>query len=437
MLKDCSLIPIDEFAAHYFAGSSKKAREQALNWLSRLSEKNFGDDAIFKLRNGNQEAEPVVYTDCHGRWWTGRYIGSMHFDGVSIEIQPRFGMSFVASNIPLNNFIPVEIDASFSSGDKFICLIQAMLWFNLLAKAARHTLPTVRYMQQHVSSMSKGRINIRATIRTQSKDNLKIASTFFYKEINNPITTLIVLAFQEISSWFIEHDLLHWLPQTIALRLQQMVNVTPRHSMIPKVGEINSIRLSSIAKAYRPLARLSMDILRNKGVSERSDNIRSSTFLLDVAELWEIYVLDVLSEASPANFEVKHGVSDNSNLFLLHADTGSQQIGKLIPDYEFLQAGKRFAVGDAKYKRLGDKPWMSPKRDDIYQMAAYLSRYSECNYGNFYYPDWQSGEDSCDIVAKNPWRLQSNQMINFVSVPTKKSEAVAMLTEQFSWLSLG
>ena len=210
-----------------------------------------------------------------------------------------------------------------------------------------------------------------------------------------------------------------------------MINATPRHVVIPKIKEMKNIRLGSMAKAYKPLEKLSFDILKNKGLSERYDETLNSTFLLDVAELWEIYILDVLREASPPNIEVKHGTPEGNNPYLLTNQDPSQKLGTLIPDYRFLKNGKYHSLGDAKYKRLGDQPWMSPKRDDIYQMTAYLSRYEECQYANFYYPDWQEDDILSNIESNNPWLLQSGQKINFISVPTDKAKAVALLTEQY------
>lgn len=423
MLTDCSPINVKEFSETYF-GRSKGANESAIKWLSKLSRKPINDNHLFKLLENSFDSEPIVYTDHHGQWWTGRYIGSLSFDGVSVEIQPRFGLKFVANNIPLNNFIPVEVNATFKSGDKFIHFLQAMLWLNMLTKAARHALPTARLKKEHVSPIARGRIDVRSTIKIHVRDRSNIVSVSTYKNTNNPVTTSIVLAFSEIQRWFPKYNLLNWLPEVIALRLQQMIDVIPRHAAIPKVREIKQARLGSIAKSYGPLTRLSLDILKNKGISERSGDDESSTFLLDAAELWEVFVLDVLQEAAPSQIEVLHGTYGGGK-YLLSDHSGSHNLGKLLPDYVLTSQTGTTLIADAKYKRLGDAPWMSPKRDDLYQMTAYLSRYSKCKTGSFYYPDW--GSDVCEIAKKNPWLLKSGQHVNFITVPIEKNAAVNML----------
>ncbi len=423
-LKDCSPIKLDAFAAKYF-GSNQAAQVKADRWLRELSYHEVSNTQLFALSGLEQKgaSEPIVYTDSHGQWWAGRYIGSLTFEGVSIEIHPRFGMEFVANNIPLSNFIPVSIDASFVAGHKFIHYLQALLWLNYLSKAARHALPTVKQVNKHSSLVVRGRIDVKGTIGHRIKGLPQVASVTQSKQVHNAITTVVVMAFQEIERWFPNTNLMHWLPDSIALRLQQMINVTPRHSDIPKAHDIKRIRLNSVTKAYKPLVALSMDILKSKGTTESPDGGNNQSLLLDVAELWEIYVLDVLREAAPITLDVSHGTYESEGYLLKSLDRG-RKLGKLLPDYLIKQQDEVVGVSDAKYKRLGDAPWMSPKRDDLYQMTAYLSKFSSVLNGSLLYPNWNEDETESGVEKDNPWVLDSGQQINFISLPLVKSEAV-------------
>lgn len=245
-----------------------------------------------------------------------------------------------------------------------------------------------------------------------------VASISSRKNACNPVTTAIVLAFFEIQRWFPTHDLLHWLPKIIASCLQQMVDVIPRHAAIPKEREIKNARLGFIAKSYIPLTRLSLDILKNKGVSDTSCGDESPTLLIDVAELWELYVLDALQEAAPPQVDVLHGTYE-ANEYLLSDENGEHKLGKLLPDYLVTCQERPLIIGDA--------PWMSPKRDDLYQITAYLSRYSECCSGSLYYPE--RGGVARDISDKNPWPSASGQTVNFIVIPTERSEAISVLRQ--------
>ena len=337
-------------------------------------------------------------------------------------------MEFVAKNIPLNNFIPVDTNSKYMSGHKFIHYLQALLWLNYISKAARHALPTVKQVDEHSSMVVRGRIDVLRTVKHRIKGQPHVASKTQSKQVHNPITTAIVLAFQEIERWFPKNNLMHWLPDTIALRLQQMIAVTPRHSDIPKAHEIKSMRLNSLTKGYKPLVALSMDILKNKGTQKSLEQANNQSLLLDVAELWEIYVLNVLRDAAPVNLDVEHGTY-GSEAYLLKSLNRPRQLGKLLPDYIMKQADVVVAVADAKYKRLGDAPWMSPKREDLYQMTAYLSKFSSVLNGSLLYPNWGEDKGLSDIEKNNPWALDLGQKINFISLPLVKSEAVVKVKE--------
>jgi 5-methylcytosine-specific restriction enzyme subunit McrC len=332
-------------------------------------------------------------------------------------------MEFVAKNIPLNNFIPVNVNSSFISGDKFIHFIQALLWLNQLSKAARHALPTVKIEKEHIAPVARGRIDVRRTIKARAKDSSDMVSISSYKKVNNPVTSVIVLAYLEIKKWFPEHNLMHLMPNVISMRLQQMIDATPRHLSIPTKQAIKKSRLKAITKAYIPLTNLSFDILKNKGIENKKSDDTAQTLLLDVAELWEVYVLDVLREAVPASMSVLHGTYE-SDSYLLTNREGTRFLGKLLPDYILQQFKQTVFIADAKYKRLGDAPWMSPKRDDLYQMTSYLSKFSECSSGSFYYPDWSGECDECDVTKKSPWLLKSGQEMNFIALPIDKYQAV-------------
>jgi 5-methylcytosine-specific restriction enzyme subunit McrC len=419
MLKDCSVIDIDKFSSANF-GKGQGAVESAIRWLRNLSGHVFEEGEIFQLKGLRIDHEPIVYSDPNGTWWTGRYIGTLFFEGRSIEIHPRFGMEFVVTNIPLNNFIPVNIEANLISGTKFIHFLQALLWLSLLSKAARHALPTVRIEQTQNATVVKGKIDVRGTIKCRVKDKSSIVSVFSYKNIKNPVSTIVVLAYFEIKKWFPEHKLMHWMPEVVSLRMQQMIDVIPRRSYTPTQQEIKKARLGSLAAAYMPLARLSFDILNNKGMENKKSDKTGQTLLLDVAELWEVFVLDALRAAVPPLVNVMHGTVEGDSYLLTNRE-GTHSLGKLLPDYILQKDDRAVAIADAKYKRLGDAPWMSPKRDDLYQMTSYLSRFSECRAGSFYYPDWG---DDCHVSQGNPWHLNSSREINFIVLPNGKHQAV-------------
>jgi 5-methylcytosine-specific restriction enzyme subunit McrC len=429
MLKDCSCIDLAAFAKVYF-GKRKADRTKAEDWLRSIAAHEWSDDNFFSLGGEKKhDPEPVIYADMYGKWWTGRYIGSLTFDGVTIDIQPRFDIQFVMDNMPLMNVVAVDVERDFGKGGQFIHYLQALLWLNQLIEAARHTLPAVKVDVQHESYVCRGRLDVRGTIKQRAKVSDKVVSISRHKELVNPVSIAITLAFQEIQKWFPSHDVMHFLPATVALRLQQLLNAVKRHSKAPTYTELNKVRLTSMARGYKSLAVLSLDLLKRKGVSEKDGEQNNQTLLLDVAEVWECYVLSVLNAAagqvSHVDIEVDHGTYTEGT-YLLKGSNGRARLGKLLPDYLIKQAGNTLMIADAKYKRLGDAPWHSPKRDDLYQMTAYMNAHPDCQQGILLYPLWDDKKVS-KVEANNPWKLQSGQVIHFVTISSIKENALNKL----------
>lgn len=431
MLKDCSPINLTLFAKTYF-GNKKTDRARAVVWLQQLAINNWSDESYFSFESDKKRAaEPIVYCEFDGTWWTGRYVGSVTFDGVTVDIKPRFGIQFAMDNMPLVNVIAVDIDRSFGKGGQFVQYLQALLWLSQLVRAARHALPAVKMDESHESLVCRGRIDVRGTIRQRAKASDKVVSINRYKDLVNPVSVAIVLAFKEIKNWFPDHDVMHFLPPTVALRLQQMIGVIKRHSKPPSYTELSKVRLSSLAHGYKSLAVMSLDILKRKGVSEREGTQNNKTLLLDVAELWEFYLLGVLrsvvENSHASNIEIDHG-THGDGYHLLSGSDGESLLGRLLPDYLVRDADRILLIADAKYKRLGDAPWQSPKRDDLYQMTAYLNAHPECRHCVLLYPKWDSSKLS-KVESNNPWVLASGQTISFVTVSPDKVLAVQQLQD--------
>jgi 5-methylcytosine-specific restriction enzyme subunit McrC len=237
--------------------------------------------------------------------------------------------------------------------------------------------------------------------------------------------------------WFPKQNLLHWLPPTIALRLQQIIAVAPRTKKVPNRKEINAIRYNSITASYKPLLKLSLDILSNRGVSFNSDNSQQTKgLLLDVAEIWELYTKKVLELAFSPYFSVVDGNRREGD-YLLKANSKEKYLGKLKPDFWVEKTnGQKILVADAKYKKLGDLPWQSPKRDDLYQMTAYLDRYSSdfkgTTQGVLLYPKWpdeNSDKVFCEIERESPWLLHSGAELSFMKISTDVLIAVEDLKQ--------
>ena len=97
--------------------------------------------------------------------------------------------------------------------------------------------------------------------------------------------------------------------------------------------------------------------------------------LLDMAEVWELYLFHLIRDAL-SDAEVIHAGRSPEAVFWLLTGKGEDRIGAMKPDILLsTRDGARRLILDAKYKSTTPSP-SRPQgvlREDLYQMAAYLS----------------------------------------------------------------
>ena len=146
--------------------------------------------------------------------------------------------------------------------------------------------------------------------------------------------------------------------------------------------------------------------------------------LLDMAEIWELYLLNVI-RAGLSTVDVVHSARDLDARRYLLTGTSGRLVQQLRPDILLRDpfSGQVLGVIDAKYKNTTpspEKPW-GVAREDLYQMSAYLSamgKPDEMVPGFLIYPsgrDWRGPDTN-----ENPWSLMSNtnRTLSFIGVPT-------------------
>jgi 5-methylcytosine-specific restriction enzyme subunit McrC len=145
---------------------------------------------------------------------------------------------------------------------------------------------------------------------------------------------------------------------------------------VPTKAELDRIRYTPITAGFAPIAELSRQIANRRGLAADVDACgETKGVLLDVAELWEMYVLSVLRKAA-APLTVTHGTREKAaTKKMLHSDVTGQGLGTLIPDAILHAGGQVQGVVDAKYKSLHPSASTpnGPQREDLYQMAARTS----------------------------------------------------------------
>ena len=144
---------------------------------------------------------------------------------------------------------------------------------------------------------------------------------------------------------------------------------------IDDIAELEKIRYTRINAVYKPLINLCKTVLSNKNAQSSSGGSRQDiSYFIDIAELWEMYLLKLLQRNLPPEYLV---YSPNANVgdFLLN-----NNMRELRPDIIIERNNKVVMIIDAKYKwysEFGNTAKLGVSREDLYQMTTYLYHYGK------------------------------------------------------------
>lgn len=399
------------------------SRDEA-EWLRRLQAAAVAAALVVGLGEGRDDDEPVVYCERDGTWWAGRYVGSITFDGGRLTILPRFGINtlrswlFQATNIAL-----VESPGELRDDDSFIVHLLALVWARSFIEAARHGLPALHHESHYTGTAVRGRLDVAGTVRLMAAGRPAVASVRRERSLDNAVSRSIVAAHDVLSRWMGTRADSGWLPTRAKDFLPALQAVTGSRPVIPSRLDLQRVRYTPITAAFRPFAELSRQIANRRGLSSDAAPEGSCRgVLLDVAELWELYVLGVLRRVG-SDVDVRHGTLDSkASQALLTSTVDATLLGKLRPDAVLMRGHFVVGIVDAKYKRLwptASAP-QGPQREDLYQLAAYLSRYGQSSkavWGALIYPEDPDGSGIPPAERSSPWRLDGDRQVFFMTLP--------------------
>lgn len=428
-----------KFVARDCSPLNPQPSEAEADWLRRLATNVRATDLVIPISDKRHEDEPIVYCAWDGTWWAGRYVGSVSFEGYSLTIEPRFGLAALRNWLfEATSVVLTETPGKLREDESFIAQLLASVWAHGFVEAARHGLPALRREVATKGATVRGRLDIPASLRLIATGAGQVVSVRSERSLDHAASDAIVAAYEVLRRWLGVSDE-KWLPTRAKELLPQLMAVTGARPRVPTKTELDRIRYTPITAGFAPIAELSRQIANRRGLAadiEASDDTKG--VLLDVAELWEMYVLSVLRKAA-LPLTVTHGTRDKSaTKKLLRSDISGQNLGALIPDAILLSGSDIKGVIDAKYKSLHPSAHSpnGPQRDDLYQMAAYLGRFQSftgmMTWGLLAYPFDSSKPDTPLVEQNSPWSLEHRKKIVFATLPHVPADAVAKLRELIS-----
>lgn len=400
-------------------------------WLARLAEHLTDDQHVIRLsdrigRRADDEDDAALSRGPDGKWWAGRYIGELRFEDRELRIEPRLGIDVIGAWLAhALNVTAVPNTAAKAANGPLIVQIIDRVWSSAVADAARHGTPRLRRTTHHDHVFVRGRVDIAGTVRHRAANRPLMTMVRNERDLHNPVSRVLVLADRVLRSLLPVKP--SWRPALTETVLGQLRGAVGAHPQLPDRLALRGVRYTPISRRYQRVAQLSYEIARRQGHFTSATSSDVSGVLIDVAELWELFLLHSARKAfGPSH--VEHGTAERDGAFLLQSSTGAASLGRLKPDILIKDAdGKLRAVIDAKYKRL--RSWAgSPSgvdRGDLYQLAAYLAGH-DVPLGVLAYPP--SDDDQAPAHSAGPWLTRNGQTARFERISVGLKEASTELS---------
>jgi 5-methylcytosine-specific restriction enzyme subunit McrC len=399
-------------------------------WLDRLQRHVRTSDHVVRVGEpAEEEIDFVVARDAFGNWHSGRYIGELAFEGRRLVIEPRLGMSVIEAWLSQAlNLVAVPRSSEHVRSESFIAMLLAAVWCQRVALASRHGPPAFRREQLDTGSYVRGRLDVRATSMLKSAGSPYVTSVRRTRDLENDVSRTLVSAARALTQ-AIGHD--RWQTQRVAEILPQLRAAVGGRPRLPTEHELRRIRYTPITRSFRTVAELSRRIAKRQGFIATSSAGHAEGLLLDVAELWELFVFNCVRRAVPGS-EVKHATTAASHEHLIQSQNDPEaRMGKLKPDVLVRREGDVVSVLDAKYKRLRnsrERP-AGVDRGDLYQLVSYLARLAPAgdSPGALIYPRDPDDANLSDAELHDPWQLAAGNTVRFVRLALDPAAAVAQL----------
>ncbi|WET81092.1 hypothetical protein P3102_07660 [Amycolatopsis sp. QT-25] len=393
-------------------------------WLTALAAETRPEQFTLTLAPScaSTDPQPILERQLDGSWRAGRYVGELRRDGRILEIRPRLGIDTIATwaSAALNlHIVPRAAQARGST--TLIAELTAALWRTALTTAARHGQPSFRAHRHHVGPAVRGRLDLPGTVALRAARSPFLASVERAKLLTNPVSQVIVAADHVLDTLLRQRP--GWRGdrvEEIVPRLRAAVGGRPR---LPSQRELRGVRYTPITLPYKRVAELSWQIVQHTAPQASPTDERTHGLLIDVAELWELFVLHCARRAT--DLPVTHGTQHHTPTPLLRAaHHPAAVLGRLYPDILIGDPQAPKVIIDAKYKPLTDHRGVD--REDLYQLNSYLTAH-HAELGALVYPVFDQ-HPLPDIQLRNPWLTQQNRVMNFVQLETSERGCTTALT---------
>lgn len=401
-------------------------------WLESIA--NLEPEQFLLSEHRNQQPvsavnapEPILERDLHG-WRAGRYIGEIHHQGRTLRIRPRLGIDTIAQWLStIHNVQILPETAGRSQGSQSVIVqLAAAMWRAVLAQAGTHSLAREKVSRQNVGLQVKGKLDVAMTGRRRATGRVDLVSTMRHRTLVTATNAAVVAADRVLHARMGNP---RWRGQRITEQLTTLRQAVGNSPRLPSKSQLKREKYTPITLKWRDAAELSHRIASNQLLNQNTHNASTYGVLIDVAELWERFVLHCTAQATDDT--VVHGTQETVDQYLLRSDVNpAAGLGRLYPDILIGPSPDHTvcrAVIDAKYKPLTDP--RSVDREDLYQVHAYSLSFQPA-MSLLAYP-LLGDKTAARAEHLSPWTSAAGSRFDFLRLPTNESDCIATLRQ---WL---
>ena len=367
------------------------------------------------------EIEPILVQD-RGGWRANRYIGEIRHQGRTLVIKPRLGLETIMSwmSTVMNVQVLPQTATPSTNPTSVVTQLLAALWRASVLTAGQHALPRAKTNVGYTGHSVRGRLDVAATARRRATGRRELVSTRSLRSYDNVPARAVVLADRYLDQFLAGN---RWRGPRLDAQLTALRAATGPRPPCPSLQEIRSARYSPITLKWKRAAEISWWILNKNPLGVTADDETTHGVLIDVAELWEMFVVHCAGHAT--HDPVTHGTTSHVARHLAHSIADpSSTMGKLYPDVT-VEHGDQITVVDAKYKRVGGMRGVD--REDLYQLQAYSSAF-KAPMAALVYP--ALSDELPKVEQRSPWQGPAGTL-SFLTLPTERDACVKKLEAWF------
>jgi len=338
------------------------------------------DNLIISIKKSKNDKKEDVYLA-----QTGNYIGKFIWHGLEIDIKSRFSDTFLKRMLNFANDVYLDDVSVFDAQDNaknsldYSKFIIYYMFIQKLEKAFLLGLPKSYVSINHHEMKVKGKIDINKFIKHDIPFKGKISSTSREQKETQEIIDVLYKALAIIEKESKNNNgvsIKNILNIKVHLK-QHKSNKYVSNETINKALKSKALQ-NPIFSPYKKVLEYAKLIINANNLEEKTNADKETFgFLVDVSELFEIYLVKLLGLRLP-DWDIQH---DRDNKIPLYEEQFYHR--HMYPDIVMRHKySNKVMVFDAKYKRMnftpggGNGDYGDLDRSDFYQIHSYMSYYN-------------------------------------------------------------